>query len=218
MRLESWAFLLFHFICCKMLTALVNHNLSRSHANLEAGSVHSFNALMGMQIAPLPNGRIQMQYRRVTCTAPDPITVRVDGNNGPGLWLRLWIEVSLCSTPFTQHQTARQWHWASHIWQSWRTAASDNASNASNAVDVDLSSANLACGSKPPASLMMLWWSCPPAPNLLRPRVRTIQDHVGPSVLAPGMKSLAAIGIANHVAHAQAEEKFGGKMPWRLVW
>ncbi|KAK9855456.1 hypothetical protein WJX84_002873 [Apatococcus fuscideae] len=43
-------------------------------------------ALTFGKLAPLVNGRILMQYRRVTCTPPDPITVRIDGNNGPGLW------------------------------------------------------------------------------------------------------------------------------------
>ena len=48
-------------------------------------------ALSFDKIAPLINGRIQTQYRRVTCTPPDATWVRIDGNNGPGLWLRLWI-------------------------------------------------------------------------------------------------------------------------------
>ncbi|KAK9824717.1 hypothetical protein WJX74_000925 [Apatococcus lobatus] len=48
-------------------------------------------ALSFDKIAPLINGRIQTQYRRVTCTPPDAAWVRIDGNNGPGLWLRLWI-------------------------------------------------------------------------------------------------------------------------------
>ena len=64
--------------------------------------------LMVLQLAPLPNGRILMQYRRVTCTPPDPITVRIDGNNGPGLWVRLWIEVCapalLTSVPHIQQR------------------------------------------------------------------------------------------------------------------
>ncbi|KAK9855455.1 hypothetical protein WJX84_002873 [Apatococcus fuscideae] len=54
-------------------------------------------ALTFGKLAPLVNGRILMQYRRVTCTPPDPITVRIDGNNGPGLWVRLWIEFSASS-------------------------------------------------------------------------------------------------------------------------
>ena len=48
-------------------------------------------ALTFNKIAPLINGRIQMQYRRVTCTPPDAAWIRIDGNNGPGLWVRLWI-------------------------------------------------------------------------------------------------------------------------------
>lgn len=41
------------------------------------------------------NGRIDIKYRRVECTPPVPIKVQIDGNSGPGGWLRLSVTVSL---------------------------------------------------------------------------------------------------------------------------
>lgn len=43
------------------------------------------------RIAPEFNGRMAMQYRRVTCTPDGNIAVRVDGNYA-GAWLRIFIE------------------------------------------------------------------------------------------------------------------------------
>ena len=43
------------------------------------------------------NGRIDVNYRLVACTPPTALQVKVDGNDGPGLWLRLLITVSLPS-------------------------------------------------------------------------------------------------------------------------
>ena len=48
----------------------------------------------GMQIAPMLNGRIDIRYRRVECTPPVPVKVQIDGNSGPGGWLRLSVTVS----------------------------------------------------------------------------------------------------------------------------
>ena len=42
------------------------------------------------RIAPEFNGRMAMQYRRVSCTPTGNISVRVDGNYN-NAWLRLWI-------------------------------------------------------------------------------------------------------------------------------
>ena len=42
------------------------------------------------RIAPEANGRMAMQYRRVTCTPDGNIKVRVDGNYG-NAWLRLFV-------------------------------------------------------------------------------------------------------------------------------
>lgn len=47
-----------------------------------------------MQIAPMLNGRIDIKYRRVDCTPPVPVKVLIDGNSGPGGWLRLSVTVS----------------------------------------------------------------------------------------------------------------------------
>lgn len=47
-----------------------------------------------MQIAPMLNGRIDIRYRRVECTPPVPVKVQIDGNSGPGGWLRLSVTVS----------------------------------------------------------------------------------------------------------------------------
>ena len=40
------------------------------------------------------NGRIDIKYRRVECTPPVPVKVQIDGNSGPGGWLRLAVTVS----------------------------------------------------------------------------------------------------------------------------
>lgn len=48
-----------------------------------------------MQIATPSGGRIDMQYRRVDCTPPLPVSVAIDNNAGVGGWLRLVVEVSL---------------------------------------------------------------------------------------------------------------------------
>ncbi|DBA91941.1 TPA: expansin [Trebouxia sp. C0005] len=42
-------------------------------------------------IAPMLNGRIDIQYRRVECTPPVPVKVQIDGNSGTGGWLRLAV-------------------------------------------------------------------------------------------------------------------------------
>lgn len=53
------------------------------------------------------NGRIDIRYRRVECTPPVPVKVQIDGNSGPGGWLRLSVTVSglhlctLCSVVFS---------------------------------------------------------------------------------------------------------------------
>ena len=47
-----------------------------------------------VQIAPIGNGRIDIQYRRVECTPPSTMVVSVDGNSGGGGWIRLSIKVS----------------------------------------------------------------------------------------------------------------------------
>lgn len=49
------------------------------------------NAAAFQKLAPLVNGRIALQYRRVTCTPQEPVTVRVDANRGSGGWMRLWV-------------------------------------------------------------------------------------------------------------------------------
>ena len=62
-----------------------------------------------LQLAPLANGRIALQYRRVTCTPQEPVKVRVDANRGSGGWMRLWVMVSpsICLNPFSAVQQAR---------------------------------------------------------------------------------------------------------------
>lgn len=46
------------------------------------------------QIAPMEVGRIDIQYRRVECTPPEPLLVDINHNNGPGAWLRIVVSVS----------------------------------------------------------------------------------------------------------------------------
>lgn len=58
------------------------------------GDHFDINALSFNQIAPMLNGRIDVNYRLVACTPPSALQVKVDGNDGPGLWLRLLITVS----------------------------------------------------------------------------------------------------------------------------
>ena len=69
-----------------------------------AGSSHGgqgdhfdLNALAYNKISPMISGRIDINWRMVACTPPSPLKVRVDGNSGPGLWLRLLITVSKAS-------------------------------------------------------------------------------------------------------------------------
>ena len=37
-------------------------------------------------------GRIDIQYRRVDCTPPEPVQLAIDSNVGVGGWLRLVVE------------------------------------------------------------------------------------------------------------------------------
>lgn len=58
-----------------------------------------------MQIAPMPLGRINIQYRRVECEPPADVKIYVDKNYGSGLWLRLFVTVrSLRPPPPTRPQ------------------------------------------------------------------------------------------------------------------
>ena len=45
------------------------------------------------QIAPMEGGRINIQYRRVECTPPEPLKVNIHANVGVGGWLRIAVEV-----------------------------------------------------------------------------------------------------------------------------
>lgn len=62
-------------------------------------------ARMRAQIAPMEGGRINIQYRRVECTPPEPLKVNIHANVGVGGWLRIAVEVrstapgSLCEWP-----------------------------------------------------------------------------------------------------------------------
>lgn len=47
----------------------------------------------GLQIAPMEGGRINIQYRRVECTPPEPLKVNIHANVGVGGWLRIAVEV-----------------------------------------------------------------------------------------------------------------------------
>ena len=46
-----------------------------------------------VQIAPMEGGRINIQYRRVECTPPEPLKVNIHANVGVGGWLRIAVEV-----------------------------------------------------------------------------------------------------------------------------
>jgi len=61
--------------------------------------VHNEQGFAKLQIAPMLNGRIDIQYRRVECTPPVPVKVQIDGNSGTGGWLR--IAVTVCSSCLT---------------------------------------------------------------------------------------------------------------------
>lgn len=58
------------------------------------GDHFDLNALSFNQLAPMLNGRIDVNYRLVACAPPSSLKVQVDGSGGPGLWLRLLITVS----------------------------------------------------------------------------------------------------------------------------
>lgn len=58
------------------------------------GDHFDLNALSFNQLAPMLNGRIDVNYRLVACTPPSSLKVQVDGSGGAGLWLRLLITVS----------------------------------------------------------------------------------------------------------------------------
>ena len=53
----------------------------------------------------MEGGRINIQYRRVECTPPEPLKVNIHANVGVGGWLRIAVEVrsiaadSLCEWP-----------------------------------------------------------------------------------------------------------------------
>jgi len=49
-------------------------------------------ALTFNKIAPMAVGRIDIQYRRVDCTPPLPVSIAIDNNVGVGGWLRLVVE------------------------------------------------------------------------------------------------------------------------------
>ena len=45
------------------------------------------------QMAPMANGRVQIQYRQVECAPPSNINIVVNQNAGAGGWLRLTVQV-----------------------------------------------------------------------------------------------------------------------------
>lgn len=49
-------------------------------------------ALVFDKIAPMALGRINMKYRRVDCTPPSSLGVKVNNNVGPGGWVRLVVQ------------------------------------------------------------------------------------------------------------------------------
>jgi hypothetical protein len=56
------------------------------------------------QIAPMEVGRIDIQYRRVECTPPEPLLVDINHNNGPGAWLRIVVSVRGLCMPLLSSQ------------------------------------------------------------------------------------------------------------------
>ena len=61
------------------------------------------------QIAPMEVGRINIQYRRVECTPPEPLLVSINHNYGPGAWLRIVVSVRaprgcLCAAMGLDHE------------------------------------------------------------------------------------------------------------------
>jgi len=57
------------------------------------GDHFDLNALSFNELAPMLIGRIDVDYRLVSCTPPTGLRVKVDGTGGVGLWLRLIITV-----------------------------------------------------------------------------------------------------------------------------
>ncbi|KAL3135114.1 expansin-like protein [Trebouxia sp. C0010 RCD-2024] len=55
------------------------------------GDHFDLNALSFNEMAPMLIGRIDVDYRVVSCTPPTGLKVKVDGSDGVGLWLRLLI-------------------------------------------------------------------------------------------------------------------------------
>lgn len=57
------------------------------------------------QIAPMEGGRINIQYRRVECTPPEPLKVNIHANVGVGGWLRIAVEVSIATDLLCERPT-----------------------------------------------------------------------------------------------------------------
>lgn len=81
-------------------------------------------------MAPMANGRVQIQYRQVPCTPPANMNIEVDANSGSGGWLRLTIQVhsraSSASQSATKHACIQplslctfQCHAMHHFFSGW---------------------------------------------------------------------------------------------------
>lgn len=63
----------------------------------------------------MEGGRINIQYRRVECTPPEPLKVNIHANVGVGGWLRIAVEVRSTASGLPCER-------AMHCLQSWPCA------------------------------------------------------------------------------------------------
>ena len=78
-----------------------------SDAEAGEGDHFDMNALAYNQISPMTSGRIDVNYRLVACSPASALKVDVNGNSGPGAWLRLLVTVS--ALPHTLYQASSFW-------------------------------------------------------------------------------------------------------------
>ena len=90
----SWSYAVAQLLC-SAATLHAIHGAEQSHRPSSSQRSDKPRKPCTLQIAPMLNGRIDMQYRRVECTPPMPVNVQIDGNDGTGGWLRL--AVTVCS-------------------------------------------------------------------------------------------------------------------------
>ncbi|CAL8462621.1 g2154 [Coccomyxa elongata] len=84
-------------------------------------------ALTFNKMAPMPNGRVDMRYRRVSCHPPSNMSVIVDNNRGSGGWIRLQVKdvANRGSVKLVQVKGPdTDWETMNNVWgASWESTA-----------------------------------------------------------------------------------------------